>query len=114
MEVALQRPVRDEGVRMVGGADDHGIEALVVQALPPVHVSGRIRETLQRVREAGFIHIAERHDILLADRVVVCEAAAPDADEGDVELVAGRVRSEERACDHASGDQAGCADEPAS
>jgi hypothetical protein len=41
------------------------------------------------------------------------EAASPHADEGDVEFVAGGILTEQRAGDHAPGDETGSTDEAA-
>ena len=91
MQVAVQRPVGDEGVRVVGRADDHGVEVLLIEALPPVDVGLGLGEPLQGVGKALFVHVAQRDHVLVGQRVVVRQAAAPDADQGDVELVAGGV-----------------------
>jgi hypothetical protein len=52
-----------------------------------------------------LVHVAERHDVFLGEAVEMGFAAAPGAEEGDVELVAGRVGAEEPGAgkDHAGG-----------
>ena len=94
VQVAVQRPVRHERVRVVRGAAHDAVEAFVIQRLTPVGVSLRVRKLLQRIREARLTHIAERDDVFLADGFVMRQPAAPDADEQHVELVARSLRAE--------------------
>ncbi len=61
----------------------------MVEALAPVDVGFGVREFFQRVCEMGFVDVAKGHDILLCQPAVVGFCAAPDADQGDVELVIG-------------------------
>jgi hypothetical protein len=42
-----------------------------------------------------FIHVAQRDDVFTGDGAEVRLAAAPGADERDIELVAGRIRPEQ-------------------
>jgi hypothetical protein len=100
-------------MRVVRRADDDGVEVFVIEALAPVDVSRGTGEALQRVWKARLIDVTQRDDVFLRDGVVVRQPAAPHADEGDVELVAGGVLAEQRAGDHAAGDEAGRADESA-
>ena len=76
---------------VVGGADDHRVEVLLLQALPPVNVGLRLGETSQGIREPGLVNVAQRDDVLVGQRFVMGQAAAPHADEGHVEFVARRV-----------------------
>jgi hypothetical protein len=61
--------------------------------LPPVGVGlGAGEASARRLGEVELVDVAEGDDVLLLDGLVVREAAAPDADEGDVEFVAGASR----------------------
>ena len=53
VQAAVQRPVGDEGVVVVGGADDHGVDVLLLEALPPVRRRSWPGETLERIRESA-------------------------------------------------------------
>ena len=88
VEVAVDGPVGDEGVGMVCGADDHGVEVFLLEHEAPIDVGFGTGEALQSVWEAFFVDIAEGDDVFLGEGVVVSEAAAPNADEADVEFVA--------------------------
>ncbi len=70
-------------------------------------------KALQRVWKTRLVDVTQRDDVFLRDGVVVRESAAPHADEGDVELVAGGVLAEQRTGDHAPGDETGSTDEAA-
>ena len=87
MQAAIERPVGDECVVVIRGADDDGIEVLLLMALAPVGVGFRTREPLECVREEIFIHVAKGDEIFAADGIVVGEAPPPNADQGDVELI---------------------------
>ena len=105
---AVHGPIGDEGVRVVGGAADHGVDVLLVEALAPIHVllgPGKLRRGEGQVL---LVHVAEGDDVLVGQAVEVGFAAAPGADEGDVELVAGCVGAEEAG---AGEDEAGGAGE---
>ena len=82
---------------MVGGADDHRLDVLLVEAAAPVPIGLGVREKLQRFLRAVVVDIAQRHHVLVPEHVVVRGAAAPYADEGDVQLVAGGVLAAQRA-----------------
>ena len=93
VHVAIERPVGDEGMMVVGGADDHGLDVLLVEHLAPVPIGLCLREDLERFLGAEVVDVAERDDVLVPEDVVVRGAPAPYADQGDVQLVAGGVLS---------------------
>jgi len=97
VQVAVQRPIADERVRMVRRAAEHRVEALVIEALAPVDVGLGLGEPLGAVREVLLVHVAESHDVLAGDGVEMGVGPAPGADHGDVELVAWCVGSGEHA-----------------
>jgi hypothetical protein len=91
VQVAVERPVGDKGMRVIGRADDNRVEVLLLQTLPPIDVSLGLRETLERVRKAFLVDIAQRHNVIVGQRIVMCQAAAPNTDDRYVEFVAGRI-----------------------
>jgi hypothetical protein len=80
---------------VIGGAADHGVQVLLIQALAPVNVVLGLGEARGGEGQVLLIHVAEGDDVFLGEAVEVGFAAAPGAEEGDVELVAGRVGAEE-------------------
>jgi hypothetical protein len=83
-------------VRVVGGADDDGVEPGLIEAFAPVDVGLGAGEFLQRIGEARLVDVAERDDVLAGEARLVREAAAPDTDEGDVEFLGRRILAEKR------------------
>ncbi|MCX6606873.1 MAG: hypothetical protein NTV52_25275 [Acidobacteria bacterium] len=86
---AVDGPVGDEGVVVVGGADYDGVNVLLIEALAPVVVGFGFGEDFETFLGAEVVDVAEGDDVFIAEDVVVGGAASPDADEGDVEAVAG-------------------------
>ena len=82
---------------VIGRADDHGLDVLLIEHLAPVPVGLGLGEDLQRLLGAVVVDVAQRHDVLVPEHVVVRGSAAPYADEGDVQLVAGGVLAAQRA-----------------
>ena len=80
---------------MVGGAADHRIDVLLVEAFPPVHVLLRPGELLRPKGEVLFVYVADRDDVLAGKTVEMGFGPAPRAEEGDVQLVAGSIGAEE-------------------
>src|ERR1017187_1733464 len=97
VHAAVQRPVGDEGVMVVRGANDHALDVLLVQALPPVPIGLGLREYLEAFGQAVLVHVAESHHVLVRQHVVVRGSPPPHAHEGDVQLVAWSVLPSERA-----------------
>ena len=93
----FMRPVGDEGVVVVRGADDHGLDVLLVQHLAPVPIGLGLGEDLQRFLGAQIVDVAQGHHVLAPERVVVRGSPAPYADQGDVQFVAGGVLPSQRA-----------------
>ncbi|OHE82536.1 MAG: hypothetical protein A2107_10350 [Verrucomicrobia bacterium GWF2_62_7] len=103
MQIAIQRPVGNERVCVVGGAADDGVEAerlVIVEQFPPVNVGFGFRKPLRAEREVAFIDVAEGDDVFSGERVVVRRAAAPDADDGDVEFAVRPAFGGEHAARH--------------
>ena len=69
MLAAIHRPVGDEGVRMIGGAADHRLDVLLVEALPPVHVLLGAGELLRRKGQVLLVHVAEGDDVFFGEAV---------------------------------------------
>jgi Icc-related predicted phosphoesterase len=44
VHVAIERPIRNEGVMMIGRADDHGLYVFLVEHAPPVGIRLRVGE----------------------------------------------------------------------
>jgi hypothetical protein len=86
VEIAVERPVGDEGVMVVGRANHRGIEPLVFEAVAPVGVGFGAGKCGEGILEEGFVDIAQGDDTLLLEPAVMGEGTARDADEGDVEL----------------------------
>ncbi len=91
----LERGQRGEGVRVLGGADEHGVEltgmvedAAEVDLLPRLRIQGR------GLIEGVAIDVADGRDVLGGDAFQVRAATAADADHGDAELVSG-LRAED-------------------
>jgi hypothetical protein len=62
--------------------------AFLLQHHAEIFVLGLLVELLEVGRRARFIHIAQRHDVLRARRIVEIRAALPPAaDRGHVELI---------------------------
>jgi len=49
--VSIERPIGDGGVRVIGGAADDGVDARMIEALPPVNVVLGLGKHLRRFRE---------------------------------------------------------------
>ena len=88
VHVAVQRPVGDEGVMVIGRANDHGFHILLVHQAAPVPMRFRLGEDLQRLLHAQLVHVEVCHEVLVPQSVVVRCAASPHADERHVESVA--------------------------
>jgi hypothetical protein len=82
-------------VRVVRGADDDGVDVLLLHQFAPVHVRLRLRKTLRAGREVFLVDVAQRHHVLAADCAKVRFAPAPRADQRDVQFVARRIRAEQ-------------------
>src|ERR1035437_10388299 len=95
MLAAIHAPIGNKSVRMVGGAADHRIAVLLVEAFPPVHVLLRPGELLRPKGEVLFVYVADRDDVLAGKTVEMGFGPAPRAEEGDVQLVAGSIGAEE-------------------
>src|SRR5687768_11093149 len=78
---------------MVRSRDDHCIQVLrLVDHLAEVAVLSRLWVFLRGLSEVPFVHVAQRGDVFALHLVHVLSAAAVDANEAEVELVAGRSR----------------------
>ncbi len=84
----LQRGQRGERVRVLGGADDDGVELIgVVEHLAEVLEPSRLREHRRGAIEVRGAHVAQGHDPLAGDALQVRPAASADADDGDAQAV---------------------------
>ena len=88
MHVTIQGPVGDEGMVMIGGADDDGLNVFLVEEAPPVPIGFCLREDLQGFLGSKIVYITQCHDVLIAKHVVMRGSPAPDADERDIQFVA--------------------------
>ena len=90
-QVPVECPVGNECMVVVGGADHHGVESLVVEALAPINVGLGLRKFLQGMGEVRLIDVANRNHVLLLQPAIVGGGAAPGTDERDVEFVVRRL-----------------------
>src|ERR1017187_70496 len=97
VHVAIQRPVGDEGVVVIGGADDHGFHVFLVHHAAPVPIGLGFGEDLQGLLGAEVVDVAKGDHVFVAQDVVVSGAAAPNTHKGDIQLVAGGVLPAQRA-----------------
>jgi hypothetical protein len=81
---------------VVGGADDHGLDVLLVEHAAPVPVGFGLGEDLQGLFDALVVNVAERDHVFANQGVVVGRAAAPHAHQRHVQLVTGGVLTAER------------------
>ena len=95
MLAAVHAPVGDESVGVIRRAADHRLNVLLVEALPPVHVLLGPGKLLRPKSQVLLVHVAQGDDILAHEAAEMGFAAAPRADEGDIELVAGGIGTEE-------------------
>ena len=86
VQIAVQGPVGDEGVGVVSRANDHRVQVLLLEAFPPVDVGLGLGEPLEGIGKPLLVHITKGDHVLFGQRVIVGLAAAPDADQRDVEL----------------------------
>src|SRR6185369_10555770 len=96
VHVTVQRPVGDEGMLVIRGANDHGFHVFLIETPTPVPVGFRLRENLEGFLGAEIVDVAQGHDVLVPQYVVVRRSPSPYTDEGDVQLVAGSVLASER------------------
>src|SRR5436309_6153278 len=73
-------------MRMVGGADDYGIDILLLEQLSKIIVGFGVRKFLFHRRQKVVIDVAERDDVFLFDASNVRARAVSGADDGDVKL----------------------------
>ena len=91
---APHRLHRDDGVRMVRGRDNHGVEVgLTVEHLPVVRVDAGVRELAERARGEPQVGVAQRGYVLAAAAADVGASPAAHADPRDVERVARRLHA---------------------
>ena len=98
MQIAVQRPVRDEGMGVIRGADHDAVEAeqfVIIEQFSPVHVGFSGRKFLQTECQVVLVHIAQRDAVLGGERIEVRLASAPRTDERKVQLITRHVSSEQ-------------------
>jgi len=112
----LERGQRGKGVRVLGGADEHGVElAGMIEDAAEIDLLARLRIQGRRLVERRAVDVADGGDVLGGDALQVGAAPAADADHGDAELVPG-LRAEDGGArgPGRGGDGAGRLDESAS
>src|ERR1039457_174077 len=87
VHVAIQRPIGDEGVVMIGGTDHHGFHVFLVHHPAPVPIGLGLGEDLQGFLGAEVVDVAQGDHVLVAQDVIVGGAAAPNTHQGDIQLV---------------------------
>ena len=60
VQIAIQGPIGDEGVRVIGRADDHGVEVFLLEALPPVDVGLGLGEIASSASGKRFSFTSQR------------------------------------------------------
>jgi len=84
-------------VDLIGRADGHRVEILLIEHLPPIDVGFGPGVFRGGGGEVVFVDIAQGHDVFAADAAHIGPAAAVDADNADVEFFVGRVAFGRRA-----------------
>ena len=92
---AVHGPVGHERVRVIRRAADHRLDVLLLKAFPPVHILLGLGEFPRPEVQVVLVDVAEGHHVLGGHPAEMGLTSAPGADEGNVEFVAGGVRSEE-------------------
>src|SRR5262249_11837443 len=88
-----------EGVSVLAGADDHGVElAVMVEEGAEIGAAPRLGKFGGGALDGARIDVAESDDVLGADGAEVGAAAAADTDHGDVEPIAGALSAEKSGC----------------
>ena len=80
-------PQRSWGVHVVGRADDHGVEFLLLDHLAEVAIAGRLGELLKGPLRRAIVRIAQSHDVLAPDSLQVVKPPTTGANDTDVELL---------------------------
>ena len=80
---------------MIRRAADHRVDVLLLKAFPPVHILLGVGELPRPEVQVVLVDVAEGHHVLGGHPAEMGLTSAPGADEGNVEFVAGGVRSEE-------------------
>src|ERR1035441_685867 len=81
---AVHRPVGDEGVRVIQGAADNGVNVLLLKTLAPVYVTSGLGELLADGGQSLLIDITEGDHILVGSSLEMIARAVPGGDEDDV------------------------------
>ena len=93
MIAAINRPVCYKGVCMVCCTYNHGINVFLVDAFSPINIGFSIREFLCTKRKVFFIYIAQGYHIFRTNCAKVGFASSPGANQGNVKLIVGGVRT---------------------
>ena len=103
MQIAIQRPIGDEGVRVVGCAAQDGIEPRMIKALAPVLIDGRLGKLLDRIWQVQLIHLTDRHNILILQGGIVRTGTSIRSNQGNVQPIVGALAEQgsRRQNDHA-------------
>ena len=84
---------RGHRVGIVGRADHHGVDLAVqlVEHLAEIDIPLSVRELPVRIFRPALVHVAQRHEVLAGQLAGVRLALTAGPDDGDVQLLVGRV-----------------------
>ena len=88
VHAAIHRPDRNEGMVVIGRAADHGLDIFLFEALSPIYVLLGVGEFLGGERHVVGVDIADGHDVLGLEVVVVGFSSAMSANQCNVEFAA--------------------------
>ncbi len=92
---AVHGPVGDERVGVIGGANDNGVDVLLVKALPPVDILLGLGKAFGTEGEVLLVDIAQSDHVFGADGTEVSFASPPGSNQSDVEFIGGGVGPEQ-------------------
>ncbi len=87
---ALQRCYGRDRMRVIGRADDHGVDVLLIEQTAEVIVGFRRGIFFLHRGEIVIVNVAQRDDVFSADTLQVFSRAVCHADHADVQPVVGR------------------------
>jgi hypothetical protein len=84
----------DNGMRVVRGAHDDGVDAgFIIEEAPKILISGRFRKASVCFGGAFVIYIRQRNDVFTTHFLQVHAPHSPRADPGDVEGITRRTKA---------------------
>jgi hypothetical protein len=84
VKIAIEGPVGDKGMAMVGRADDNCLNVLVVDAFSPIDIRLRPGKALVRSDQLGLVDVTKRHDVLGGNGVVEVAPTPANANQGNI------------------------------